>query len=219
MTTRGRVVLLHGQPGTGRGWRRVVAALDHSLDVIAPDRPGYGHNPQPAGGVHHNVEWVSELVDHDLGTPTVVVAHSWAGGPVLELGRRRPDAVHGLVLVASVGPGAITAADRILARPVFARPVPLRRRSVVRTFLAEQRALVEELPEVIEQIEQVVTPTIVVAGTRDRVVPFSTAEALAARLPNAELVPVERGGHPLHRTHPDVIADAVHRFLRDAPRQ
>ena len=62
-------------------------------------------------------------------------------------------------------------------------------------------------------IDRLQTPALVVAGTRDRVVPFSTARALAERLPNAELVPVPRGGHPLYRSHPEVVAGAVHRVL------
>src|SRR2546423_121383 len=36
---RAKVVLLHGQPGTGAGWRGVVAALGDDFDVVAPDRP------------------------------------------------------------------------------------------------------------------------------------------------------------------------------------
>lgn len=225
---RPRVVLLHGQPGSGPVWKRVVAAIDATFEVVAPDRPGYGRNPRPAGGVAENVDWLAGLLDRDHRSPAVVVAHSWAGGPALDLARRRPDAIHALVLVASVGPGAVNRTDRLLARPVLGRMAALvtsrrgdgdrgriRRRSLAQTFLVEQRALIAELPGVLDGLGRVATPTVVVAGTRDRVVPFATAEALAARLPNAELLAVPGARHQLPRTHPGVIADAVHRALAD----
>lgn len=52
------MVLLHGQPGAGAEWHRVVDALGESFDAVAPDRPGYGHNSLPAGGVVANVDWL-----------------------------------------------------------------------------------------------------------------------------------------------------------------
>lgn len=36
--------------------------------------------------------------------------------------------------------------------------------------------------------------------------------------PNAELVAVSRGGHRLHRTHPELITGVVHRVIADAAR-
>src|SRR5947209_12857006 len=93
----GRVVLLHGQPGAGAGWRRVVGMLGGSLEVLAPDRPGYGRNRRPAGGIVANVEWLAEVLRGGDGAPTVVVAHSWAGGPALELAYRHPESLAGLV--------------------------------------------------------------------------------------------------------------------------
>jgi hypothetical protein len=37
-------VVLHGQPGTGHDWARVVALLDHETPAVAPDRAGWeGH--------------------------------------------------------------------------------------------------------------------------------------------------------------------------------
>src|SRR5437879_9620324 len=106
---RAKVVLLHGQPGTGAGWRGVVAALGDDFDVVAPDRPGYRSNREPPGGLAHNADWVASVVEAGADEqPTVVVGHSWAGGIALELAARRPESVQGLVLLASVGPGAVT---------------------------------------------------------------------------------------------------------------
>lgn len=43
--------------------------------------------------------------------------------------------------------------------------------------------------------EQIDVPTLIMHGTADKLVPFSLAEAVAARIPGATLYPIERAGH------------------------
>lgn len=251
MNGKRRAVFLHGQPGAGAGWHRVVRVLGDSVEAITPDRPGYGRNPRPAGGVHENVEWATELLTERDGDPAVVVAHSWAGGVALALARRSPDLVSGLVLVAPVGPGAITFVDRLLTvrlvgealiRPMFWAGDPILRRVVDRevrdpadraellaamdasrerqawrTFLVEQASLVFEMPDVIDHLADITTPTVVVAGTKDRVVPFSTAQRVTDAMPRAELVTVDGAGHTLQRSHPQAVARAIDQVIAATP--
>jgi pimeloyl-ACP methyl ester carboxylesterase len=44
-------------------------------------------------------------------------------------------------------------------------------------------------------LEQIMAPTLIMHGTADKVVPFSAAEAMAARIPGATLYAVEGAGH------------------------
>lgn len=205
-------------------WARVIEALG-PIDVVAPDRPGYGQNPLPAGGVWENVEWLTGRLEADGGAAPLIVAHSWAGSVALALALRRPQLIGAMVLVGSVGPGAITRFDRLLARRVVggvraAPQSPARRRTsragaIVHAYLTEQGALIRDLPPLIDQLDQITVPTFIVAGTRDHIVRFATARALASRLPNAELIPVPGGGHRLHRTHPELVAAVVRRAMSD----
>jgi pimeloyl-ACP methyl ester carboxylesterase len=226
-------VLLHGQPGKGAEFRRVIDALGPSVDVVAPDRPGYGDNLSPAGGIDRNLEWLIALVEADAeGRVPLIVAHSWAGGVALALARRRPDLVRGIVLLGSVGPDAVTRLDRVLARPaefLAARLVSrgragaapgmrARLRAATVAFLVEQAALVGELPPLLDDLDRITAETTIVSGSRDRVVRPATAEALAAALPTAALVTVPNGGHRLHRTHPDLVAGVIHRALAGSGR-
>jgi len=248
-----RVVLLHGQPGAGIEWHGVVAALDGAAELLAPDRPGYGDNPLGAIGFDANVDWLVQLLEEGGGRrAAVIVAHSWAGGVALSLALRRPDLTRGLVLVGSVGPGAITRTDRVLARPLVgavaartatrvASPIlrwrltrsgldehtriamldalsASRARRVWRTFRTEQAALVHELPALFDRLGHIAAPTTIVGGARDRVVRPATATALAAQVPDAELVTIPGGGHQLHRTHPELIAGVVRRVLAESAR-
>lgn len=81
-----------------------------------------------------------------------------------------------------------------------------------RSFLVEQRALVEESRFLERSLPAVSVPTIVLAGSRDRIVPPAATRALAASIPGAELVTVHRAGHLLPVEAPEVVAGAIRRY-------
>ncbi|MGD0880455.1 MAG: alpha/beta hydrolase [Acidimicrobiales bacterium] len=82
------------------------------------------------------------------------------------------------------------------------------------TFLIEQRALVDELPEVDGVLGRIRVPTAVVVGTWDLVVRPAAARTLAGAIPGAELVEIERAGHFVARDAPERLADVVARYRR-----
>jgi 3-oxoadipate enol-lactonase len=110
------VVLLHGQPGGSSDWYRVIPILAPYTNLVATDRPGYGRRGGVAGGFRANAEAVIGLLDRMKVPRALMVGHSWGGGVALSLASEWPDRVAGLVLVASVSPGAgLSRADRLLA--------------------------------------------------------------------------------------------------------
>ena len=78
-----------------------------------------------------------------------------------------------------------------------------------RTFLAEQRALMEELPVVTDHLADVAVPTVVVTGSWDVVVPPSAARTLADAIPGARLVSLPGVGHFPARDVPAQLADLI----------
>ena len=112
------VVLLHGQPGSGTDWKQVEARLPRGLNVLAPDRPGYGASRRSAGGFTVGARALLADMDARGIDQAVLVGHSYGGGVALAAARLAPERVAGLVLLASVGPGCLTGADRPLAAPV-----------------------------------------------------------------------------------------------------
>ena len=230
------VVLLHGQPGDRHDWDDVVGSLAGRTRVLVPDRPGYGASDASAAGFAANTSAVVELLD-DRGVQRAVVAgHSWGGGVALDLAQRHPDRVGALVLVASVGGrGSVGRIDRILGvtvlgdllslgglvalgapplrRRVAARSAPADRRPrwwpSWRSFMVEQRALLDELPEIAARVDAIRAPAVVVVGDADRIVRPSSQEALADRLPQAEVVRVVHAGHMLLRERPDIVAATI----------
>jgi pimeloyl-ACP methyl ester carboxylesterase len=114
------VVLLHGQPGSHRDWRRVTKRLSRTHQVFAVDRPGYGDaSRERAGGFADNADDLARLLDEHGIEQATVVGHSWGGGAALSFAQRHPDRVAALVLVAAAGTSdAVGVGDAFLGLPV-----------------------------------------------------------------------------------------------------
>ncbi len=111
------LVLLHGQPGSPADWQQVAARLPARLHAVAPDRPGYGSSPLPAGGFAANARAVLDDLDSRGIKRAVLVGHSYGGGVALSAASMAPSRVEAVILLASVGPGCVNGWDRLLAAP------------------------------------------------------------------------------------------------------
>lgn len=67
--------------------------------------------------------------------------------------------------------------------------------------------------DVTARLAEIKVPALVIHGDADAAIPLSLAEALAAGLPDAELVVVPGAGHAANLTHPEVANPAIKRFL------
>ena len=81
--------------------------------------------------------------------------------------------------------------------------------AVWRSFHAEQRSLVAELPSLTPALASVAQRVTILYGTRDRITPPAHARRLARDLPQARLVPADGAGHMLPQQRPELIAEAI----------
>ncbi|MDQ6696008.1 MAG: alpha/beta hydrolase [Actinomycetota bacterium] len=88
-----------------------------------------------------------------------------------------------------------------------------------RTFLTEQRALVNGLGHLVSCLPAIRTPTLVLADPVDTLIPIATAHGLCEALPDARLELVQGAGHHLPRRASREVAAAIAHFLAplDAP--
>jgi pimeloyl-ACP methyl ester carboxylesterase len=78
-----------------------------------------------------------------------------------------------------------------------------------RAFVAEQRALIRDLPSLERMLAEITAPTRIVVGSDDRVVPMSSARQLVTQIRGAELVVLEGAGHLLAQQQPEQLADVI----------
>ena len=97
------LVLVHGSPGEGRSWGRVVPHLKERFRTICPDLPGYGHSDRlevdaPPGRMAAMGSAVAHLIE-SLEGPVRLAGHSFGGNISLQAAlQARPDAVERIVL-------------------------------------------------------------------------------------------------------------------------
>jgi len=82
-------------------------------------------------------------------------------------------------------------------------------------YLAQLQAI---LPwESFSRLPQITAPTLVIHGRADRLVPPGNGELIAARIPGAQLVLIERASHLFSTDQPEAAEKAVFEFLAARP--
>jgi pimeloyl-ACP methyl ester carboxylesterase len=99
------LLLLHGIPGYGGAWEKVVSKLPTGYRTIVPDLLGFGGSARPTEGADLHAaaqaEGLAALLDRLDIKKTVVVGHDFGGPVALWLTRLRPGLVTHLGLVAA----------------------------------------------------------------------------------------------------------------------
>jgi pimeloyl-ACP methyl ester carboxylesterase len=85
----------------------------------------------------------------------------------------------------------------------------LRRPDAWTAFVVEQRALLDELPQLEKRLGEITAPTSVVVGTADTVVPREASRQLSDQIAHAELVEIPGGHHVLPAEHPARLAELI----------
>ena len=101
------VVLLHGWPQSWHEWRKVMALLAPSYQLIVPDLPGLGDSSRPAGGYDKKTlaSDLLEMVDR-LGLQRFhLVGHDWGGPTAFALACAAPERVRTLAILDVTVPG------------------------------------------------------------------------------------------------------------------
>ncbi|HEY3945518.1 MAG TPA: alpha/beta fold hydrolase [Solirubrobacteraceae bacterium] len=115
MSSSDAILLLHGQPGSGRDWARVIALLDPDTPALAPDRPGWAEHGA-ATGIEANGR---TALDARRIRRATVVGHAYGAGVAAWLAIHHPNRLGRLVLVApAVNASSLYEADRLLALPL-----------------------------------------------------------------------------------------------------
>lgn len=221
------LVLLHGLSGSGRWWHRNLAGLSADRRVLVPDMIGFGRTrcPGPIPTIAELAGILDRWMEH-LGVPSAHVAgHSMGGQIAIHLAARFPQRVSRLVLVDSAGLHPAPT-PRTLAR--FAADILPPVRWGDPTFLpiilrdslrAGPRSITRSIAHIFTDnvgslLEQVAAPTLVLWGKRDSFVPLEHARELRSRIPDSQLVVLERAAHNPMVDCPLEFNQAVVRFLQ-----
>ena len=222
------IVLVHGLGVSSRYMVPLGSRLAGHRRVYALDLLGYGHSARPDHALS-----VAELAAvlaawmRAVGLERAVfLGHSLGCQVVVALAARYPEYVERAVLACpTMDPGAPAAYQQVarliwdapreppalclLATADYLRAGPWRMAQTLQAALHDP--LAGHLPAVR-------CPVLVVAGSRDPVVPAGWAAEVARRLPHGRLAVIRGAAHAVNYSHPAALTRVVLRFLRPAGR-
>jgi pimeloyl-ACP methyl ester carboxylesterase len=233
------ILFLHGWQGAGGIWLPIVEQLAKRHRTIAVDLRGFGESNGAPGP--YRVETFSDdlsalITSLDLD-PLVVVGHSMGGAIAQRFAIDRPDAVEGLVLVASVPARAVPFSPRVEAMfratagnaenanawlGALTYTEPSREvRALMRAAAAATPAHValESFEswtklDFADEAATIDTPTLVLAAAGDRpMTPELVRERVAGLISGSRLVVIEEAAHYLPLEQPERVAGLIERFI------
>jgi len=235
------VVFLHGANDQAGAWVRIVRPVMRGHRVVLIDLAGHGDSapadgPLAAGDLVAGVEAVMDA--EVVGAPATLVGNSLGGWLALVYARAHRDRVSHVVLVngAAVRGDGTEAQVNLLprtreeAREAVAAtmspaspPVPafvlddLVRRGPRSPLARLEAAPVPDALALDGHLGELRVPVTLIWGADDRVLPLAYAERVAAALPAARVVRLERCGHVPQRECPDALGAALAQALVSPP--
>ena len=230
------LLVLHPAGGAGR-WYPYHAELAKRHRVIAPDHPGFGGTP-----ASHQIDSVddiaflySQLLDQ-LGLQTVyVLGLSFGGWVAAELAVLDPHRIDRLVLVNAIGlriPDhpvadlfAMSPAQKLanlfqdpqVATQLFAGEPNI---DTIMAFYHDDTAFARYAwqpfccnPKLSRRLWRITSPTLVLLGGKDRIVPRAHGEFYSKHIANALLKEIPNAGHGLLLESLDEAVSAIEQFF------
>jgi pimeloyl-ACP methyl ester carboxylesterase len=233
------LILVHGFSESTFDWEEhLIPLLAARFHVIAFDLFGMGFSERSPDFDYGFGFWLDQLVAtlEALGVDHACVAgHSMGGALSVLLAAEHPHKVQRLVLIAHLAPSLPPANLVVLAVPGvgelvwahadghpmvsgFSEAYLSRMRRVVR-IRGTGSALLSYLrggadfARLAAAYPRVAAPTLVMHGSADKSVAYSSAVEAIESIPDRRLVTIDGGGHWLMRDDPRRVADEMERFL------
>jgi pimeloyl-ACP methyl ester carboxylesterase len=234
------LLVLHGEQGVP-GWLEAHAALARHFTVHVPSLPGFGRSERPDWilGVRDLAAWVAWFIrDLGLPQPLPVIGSSLGGWLAAEIAVVNASVFSRMVLVGAAGiaPAAGHIWDYFLHsnQDAFARAFaePAKSAEYARyygkTWTPEDEAAAERNREMAARLvwkpymrshtlpallRGVATPTLVVWGREDAIIPLEVCQRWVQAIPGAAAKILDRCGHLPDMEQPEAFVATVLDFL------
>jgi pimeloyl-ACP methyl ester carboxylesterase len=237
------VLMLHGSgPGVSgtANWQYNIPVLAEKFHVLAPDIVGFGATERRADIVYSLRTWTDHVwafLDAHGIDKIAIVGNSLGGRIALQMATDHPARISRMVLMGSPGVG-MTPTEGLAALRAY-EPSHDAMRALLRNFFAVNPALItdelvairykasiadramffdprhkgSELGITEEEVRAITTPSLLVHGREDKVVPLTVSVTMLGLLPNADLHVFSHCGHWTQIERADEFSALVSDFL------
>lgn len=225
------LVLIHGAGGNYQNW---PVEIRREIGAIALDLSGHGQSLLPARTtIGDYVADIVALFDALKIKKAIIAGHSMGGAIAQMIALDFPQLVKGLILV---GTGAKLNVNPAIINGIIEKPEETARlimkwawAKYIPDEIKEQSALaLLETPtevtrgdylacngfNVINRLGEITAPTLILAGTVDKMTPLDWSETLLEKIPNATLEMIENGGHMFPLEQPEKTRDLILSWMK-----
>ncbi len=231
------LLALHGLGGRVlQDYSSLLPRLAPRHHIIAPDFPGFGFSHPISFDQSINAQAVvlRKLLDHARIERTDLLGNSMGGWIALRFAHLFPDRVNRIVLTAPAGISfnppplnVFTPSDEAemayLIESLFHEPPRLPRwvvRDWLRVSLSRRQTVSKMLESMLSGIDimdahlpQIQAPTLILWGTRDRLLPIDMGRRLVKQMPRAQLHEIEDCGHILIHERAELTLTKIEEWL------
>lgn len=233
---RETILFVHGAGGTQLTWSFQKAFFERHVHPIIMELPGHGGS----GGEGENE--IARYAEHVysfmrvLDLPkTFLVGHSMGGAIALTLALRHPEVLKGMVLVGTgaklrVFPSILGGIQsnfkemvHMITRYAFSRRAPQELMERVTDQLMQIRPqilygdfLACDRFDIMEQLEKMDLPTLILCGEEDELTPVKYSQYLHARIRNSRLEILPKAGHMVMMESPRAFNERVKSFIENS---
>ena len=234
------LLILHGWGGTSDSWLKVMRVLgSQGYKIICPDFPGFGKSKAPIAtwDVSEYTNWLLNFVNNLDIRKFSLFGHSFGGRVAIKFAVNYPEKLDKLILCDSAGlktkPDPKTAILLFLTElgnTVFSFMFLKWFKDGVRNlyylflrnkdYVKEKGVMKEIFKKVIEEdllpyLSKIKTKTLIIWGSRDRIVPLKHAFIFRDNIQNSQLEILQKIGHSPHLEVPGKLSEAVIKFLKN----
>lgn len=202
------VVFLHGLCGSAHWWHRNVPVVAKHYRVLLPELVGFGRSPaadrlpSPAESASLLARWIESM---GLGR-VHLIGHSMGGQIAIHLAALHPELLDRLVLVDAAGIPRPFGARALMRFAMEVAPLwrwgdPTFLPTIIRdTWVAGPRTVLAAIGHIMRDdvrpfLGRITTPTLLIWGARDTLVPVAFGEDMRQNIASSELAVLRGAAH------------------------
>ena len=220
---RGTIVLIHGAGGQAEQWKFQLEFFGQHYRVIAPDLRGHAQSEQP-GSAYSLEEFLWDftqmLEQLRVADPFILMAHSFGGPIALTFAAAQPQRLSKLVLIATAPEMHLNRFFELLLK----LPLPLRtlerlKPVLMPNFFAPLFVLQRVLAGTLfpwrgwALLPTIATPTLIIGGQFDFLVPVPVLQRMRAGLPGARFALIRYARHLPQIERHDAVNREIEAFV------
>lgn len=231
-----QTIFIHGSGGNAGIWKETMEIIGQAgWGSIAISLPGHGASD--GGGMTSIAEYgefVNDFIEAKGLRNIFLAGHSLGGGIVLDFALKYPEKLKGIILVGTgarlrVHPQALEMFRQMAEGEIepkfepwaFAENTPehILAEGEKEWSMTSPRVRYMDLKacdqfDLMEEVEKIHLPTLIVVGTKDRLTSVKYAEYLHKKIRGAKLEIIPEAGHMLMLEAPELLALAITNFLK-----